>query len=118
MRSTALANSACCRIDPGRHVCWQSLRSGDALRPVRVDAEIMPQGSDHDQHGEREVQLFEVCLRGVLSEGVIAELGAQRISSNTTVVFRATDRSELHGFIRRVEDLGLELVSVVEQPTL
>ena len=77
----------------------------------------MPQASDHDQPRGREAQLFEVCLRGVLSDGVIAELGAQRDSNDTTVVFRASDRSELHGFIRRVEDLGLELVSVVEKPT-
>ena len=50
----------------------------------------------------------------MLSDGLIAELGARRESPNTLVVVQATDRSELHGFIRRVEDLGLELVSVVE----
>jgi hypothetical protein len=66
------------------------------------------QGSG-DAHRE-----FEVCLRGVLSDGLIAELGARRESPNTVVVVQAGDRSELHGFIRRVEDLGLELVSVVE----
>ena len=75
----------------------------------------MPQASDHEQPYGREAQSFEVCLRGVLSDGVIAELGARRESTDTTVVFRASDRSELHGFIRRVEDLGLELVSVVEK---
>ena len=75
----------------------------------------MAQASDHEQNCGGEAQLFEVCLRGVLSDGVIAELGAQRVSNDTTVVFRASDRSELHGFIRRVEDLGLELVSVVEK---
>ncbi|MDX2381331.1 MAG: hypothetical protein QNM02_16410 [Acidimicrobiia bacterium] len=63
----------------------------------------------------REERSYEVCLRGVLSEGLIAELGAARESSDTILVLRAGDRSELHGFIRRVEDLGLELVSIVEQ---
>jgi len=65
-----------------------------------------------DSRAERS---YEVCLRGVLSEGLIAELGAARESSDTILVLRAGDRSELHGFIRRVEDLGLELVSIVEQ---
>jgi hypothetical protein len=73
----------------------------------------MPQASD-DTHRAPEGRSFEVCLRGVLSDGVIAELGARRKRPNTVVVVQARDRSGLHGFIRRVEDLGLELVSVVE----
>jgi hypothetical protein len=68
-----------------------------------------PEQESDDAHRE-----FQVCLRGVLSDGLIAELGARRESPNTVVVVQAGDRSELHGFIRRVEDLGLELVSVVE----
>ena len=73
----------------------------------------MPQASD-DTHRDPGGRAFAVCLRGVLTDGVIAELGARRESPNTIVVVEASDRSELHGFIRRVEDLGLELVSVVE----
>jgi hypothetical protein len=73
----------------------------------------MPPAPD-DMHRAPEGRAFEVCLRGVLSDGVIAELGARRESPNTVIVVQASDRSELHGFIRRVEDLGLELVSVVE----
>ena len=73
----------------------------------------MPQASD-DTHRDPRSREFEVCLRGVLSDGVIAELGARRESPNTVIVVVATDRSELHGFIRRVEGLGLELVSMVE----
>ena len=68
-----------------------------------------------DSRGSRQKRSYEVCLRGVLSEGLIAELGAERESNETVVVVRAGDRSELHGFIRRVEDLGLELVSIVEK---
>jgi len=63
----------------------------------------------------RQKRPYEVCLRGALSEGLIAELGAERESSDTILVVRVGDRSELHGFIRRVEDLGLELVSIVEK---
>ena len=69
----------------------------------------------NEARDSREQQSYEVCLRGVLSEGLIAELGAERESSDTILVLRAGDRAELHGFIRRVEDLGLELVSIVEQ---
>jgi hypothetical protein len=67
-----------------------------------------------EQESDDAQREFQVCLRGVLSDGLIAELGARRESPNTVVVVQADDRSELHGFIRRVEDLGLELVSVVE----
>jgi len=74
----------------------------------------MPRASG-DPHRASQERSFEVCLRGVLSDGVIAELGAQRESNDTIVVVHASDRSELHGFIRRVEDLGLELVSIVEK---
>ena len=74
----------------------------------------MPQASA-DPGSDPEGRSFEICLRGVISDGVIAELGAERESDNTVVVLRARDRSELHGFIRRVEDLGLELVSVAEK---
>jgi hypothetical protein len=73
----------------------------------------MPLAPD-DTNRVPEGRSFEVCLRGVLSDGVIAELGARRESSDTLIVVQASDRSALHGFIRRVEDLGLELVSVVE----
>ena len=73
----------------------------------------MPKASD-DRHRAAQSREFEVCLRGVLSDGVIAELGARRESPNTVIVVQATDRSELHGFIRRVEGLGLELVSIAE----
>ena len=69
----------------------------------------------NEARDSREQQSYEVCLRGVLSEGLIAELGAERESSDTILVLRAGDRAELHGFIRRVEDLGLELVSIVEK---
>jgi hypothetical protein len=68
-----------------------------------------------EARGSRPKRSYEVCIRGVLSEGVIAELGAERESNETVVVVRAGDRSELHGFMRRVEDLGLELVSIVEK---
>jgi len=73
----------------------------------------MPQAAA-DSDRAPEGRSFEVILRGMISDGVIAELGAQRASDNTVVVLRARDRSDLHGFIRRVEDLGLELVSVAE----
>ena len=74
----------------------------------------MPSSSDNPDRAAQ-YRSFEVCLRGMLSDATIAELGAERASNDTIVVIRATDRSELHGFIRRVEDLGLELVSVAEK---
>jgi hypothetical protein len=73
----------------------------------------MPQAPDDTRRAPQNYA-YEVCIRGVLSDGLIAELGARRESPNTVIVVQVTDRSEFHGFIRRVEGLGLELVSMVE----
>ena len=64
--------------------------------------------------GDSEGRVFELSLRGRLSEGMIKELGARRRDQGTTVVVIVRDRSALHGVIRRVEDLGLDLVSINE----
>jgi cell division FtsZ-interacting protein ZapD len=57
---------------------------------------------------------FEVCLRGELSDALVSELGATRRSPSTTIIVPTIDRAELHGVIRRLEELGLELVSIHE----
>ncbi len=57
---------------------------------------------------------YEVCIRGELSDSLVRELGASRRSPSTTVVVPTVDRAELHTLIRRVEDLGLELLSIHE----
>lgn len=57
---------------------------------------------------------YEVCIRGELSDSLVRELGATRRSPSTTVVVPTVDRAELHSVIRRVEDLGLELLSIHE----
>lgn len=59
-------------------------------------------------------QVYEICIRGELSDVLVRELGGTRRSPSTTVVVPTVDRSELHGVIRRLEDLGLELLSIHE----
>ena len=72
----------------------------------------MASGDDH--RGESPPHAYEVCIRGELSDSLVRELGAIRRSPSTTVVVPTVDRAELHGMIRRLEDLGLELLSIHE----
>ena len=57
---------------------------------------------------------FEVCVQGELSDALIEELGGIRRPPTTTVVVQTVDRAHLHSVIRRVEDLGLKLISIHE----
>jgi cell division FtsZ-interacting protein ZapD len=57
---------------------------------------------------------YEVCIRGELSDLLVRELGATRRQPSTTVVVPTLDQADLHSVIRRVEDLGLELLSIHE----
>ena len=57
---------------------------------------------------------FEVCIRGELSDALVAELGAVRRAPTTTLLVPVLDRSQLHGMMRRVDDHGLELLSIHE----
>lgn len=59
-------------------------------------------------------RVFELNVHGRLSEGMIRELGARRHDQGTTIIVNVKDRSALHGVISRVEDLGLDLISIVE----
>ncbi len=72
----------------------------------------MAPGADQSQSSTSHV--YEVCVRGELSDALIRELGATRRSPRTTVVVPTVDRAALHSTIRRLEDLGLELLSIHE----
>ena len=72
----------------------REMTSGDALEP---------RGKPH---------AVEICVRGELSDALVRELGAVRRPTTTTIVVPTIDQAELHSVIRRVEDFGLELLSI------
>jgi hypothetical protein len=56
---------------------------------------------------------YEVRINGRLSETLIAELKAAEITDMTTgIVVEIRDEAALHGLLRRIETLGLELISI------
>jgi hypothetical protein len=63
--------------------------------------------------GSRHGLRYEVRVKGQLSEAFAVELAEAEISDLTTgIVFALPDEAALHGLLRRIEALGLELVSV------
>lgn len=58
-------------------------------------------------------EIYEIRVRGELSDAMIEALGASRPSkSATTIVVAVEDKAALHSAINRIEDLALELISV------
>jgi hypothetical protein len=56
---------------------------------------------------------YEVRFNGRLSETLIAELEAAEVADLTTgIVVEVHDEAALHGLLRRIEALGLELISI------
>lgn len=58
---------------------------------------------------------YEVRVRGRVSDLLLAELGVVEESTMTTsMIVEVSDEAALHGLLRRVEALGIELVSIQE----
>jgi hypothetical protein len=56
---------------------------------------------------------YEVRVNGRLSETLISELTAAEITDMTTgFIVEVRDEAALHGLLRRIETLGLELISI------
>ena len=59
--------------------------------------------------------MYKLVIRGELDERyayLFNGLKMQRIGGTTVLTGTVVDQAQLHGFIARVEELGLELVSV------
>lgn len=58
---------------------------------------------------------YEVRVRGRVSDLLLAELGVEEETTVTTsMIVEVSDEAALHGLLRRVEALGIELVSIQE----
>jgi hypothetical protein len=56
---------------------------------------------------------YEVRIDGGLSKTLLAELEIAEITDITTgIIVRVRDEAALHGLLRRIETLGLELISI------
>ncbi|TDI55841.1 MAG: hypothetical protein E2O96_04475 [Acidobacteria bacterium] len=56
---------------------------------------------------------YEVRVRGLVSDLLLADLGVEEETTMTTsMIVEVSDEAALHGLLRRVEALGIELVSI------
>ncbi len=56
---------------------------------------------------------YEIKVKGKLTATLVAELGADlEPDADTTLRVDVSDRAGLHSFMDRVEDLGLEVISI------
>jgi hypothetical protein len=66
-------------------------------------------------------RLYEFVLRGEIGDRfsvVLEGMRVERIRGSTMLIGPVVDQAHLHGVIERIQDLGLELVSVnpVDEP--
>ena len=58
---------------------------------------------------------YEVRVRGRVSDLLLAELGVgEETTVTTSMIVEVSDEAALYGLLRRVEALGIELVSIQE----
>ena len=58
---------------------------------------------------------YEVRVRGRVSDLLLAELGVgEETTVTTSMMLEVSDEAALYGLLRRVEALGIELVSIQE----
>jgi hypothetical protein len=65
------------------------------------------------QAASAETDAYEIRVRGQLSDAIVSGLGADRQGgSETALIVNVRDRAGLHAFMDRVEDFGLEIISI------
>ena len=65
------------------------------------------------ERGEQPENAYEIRVRGQLSDAVVSGLGAERQGgSDTSLLVDVRDQAELHAFMDRLEDFGLEVISI------
>jgi hypothetical protein len=71
--------------------------------------------TDKPTRGRRkpEAGVYEICVKGKLSDNLVHELHASRSAdSDTALTVEVPDRAGLHAFMTRIEDLGLTVISI------
>jgi hypothetical protein len=67
------------------------------------------------ENGARGAATYKVVVRGELDDRfayLFTGMQMQRVEGTTVLVGKVIDQAQLHGFIERIEELGLELLSV------
>ena len=93
-------------------VSW--LRRVMTTHPASVNA-----GSADGERRVSEPTMYQICIRGRVTERLGSALEGMRLESGATetaFIGEIRDQSQLYGLLDRVRDLGLELVSVQPQP--
>jgi len=62
---------------------------------------------------------YQICLEGILDERWLRWFEGLEITSNVdnqTIIRGEFDQSALHGFLNRIRDMGVNLISVQRHP--
>ena len=63
--------------------------------------------------GKPEAGVYQIRVKGKLSDNLVHELHASRSAdSDTALTVEVPDRAGLHAFMTRIEDLGLTVISI------
>lgn len=65
-------------------------------------------------------QIYKIRLDGPLTDAAVRALGGTRrgnVEGETTILVPVRDRAELHSVLQRLEQLGLDLISVMPVPS-
>jgi hypothetical protein len=79
----------------------------------------MNAGSAIDERRVVEPTIYQICVRGRVSERLGLALDGMRLeagATQTAFTGQIRDQSQLYGLLDRVRDLGLELISVQPYP--
>lgn len=86
-------------------------------RRLRVASPVRARTSG-PMKSESDASSYQLVVRGELDEkyGHLFEgMQMARVGGTTVIAGRVRDQAELHGLIERIEELGLELLSVQQQ---
>jgi cell division FtsZ-interacting protein ZapD len=67
------------------------------------------------QGGAAKAAMYRLVVRGELDSRfayLFNEMEMQRVQGTTVLTGKVIDQAQLHGFIERIEELGLELIAV------
>jgi hypothetical protein len=84
-----------------------------SLVPPGKKVAVVSTGKPTRGQGKPEAGVYEIRVKGKLSDNLVRELQASRSAdSDTALTVEVRDRAGLHAFMTRIEDFGLTVISV------
>lgn len=121
-KATTVRGQGPCVSHARRRACFSALEyhPGESVcRVVTTHPATLHAGVADDTGGNVEPTTYRICVRGQLTERLAQALEGMTLQSdavNTSFTGEIRNQSALYGFLDRLSDLGLELISVRPHP--